>query len=86
MGAPLYSGLPCAQSYAEASSAASEAELKLKRILYRAVVELSYIQEIACEFVPKKHHDLIASAEGAEIVSEGMKLLGVAELSAEVFP
>lgn len=55
----------------------------MEKMLYRAIVELAYIQAIACEHVSKKYQNLIASAEGAEIVEKGMKLLGVADLSAE---
>lgn len=56
-------------------------EVELKKLLYRAVVELSYIQETACEYT--KRYDLIATTEGADIIEQGMRLLGVKDLSVE---
>ena len=48
----------------------------LREMLFRALVELSYVQSVEnCE------SGLCASAEGAEIVEEGIKLLGVKDLS-----
>lgn len=56
----------------------------LEKWLYRAVRELSYIHEITFECVPdKSRRSLIQSAEGVEIVEEGMKLLRVKDLSEE---
>jgi len=51
----------------------------LRKLLYRAVKELGYVQEM-------EDHSLCASAEGKEVVEEGMKLLGVPDLSYEELP
>jgi hypothetical protein len=53
----------------------------LRNLFYRAVKELAYVQAISCEYVSRKHQDLVASSEGAEIIDQGMKLLGVKDLS-----
>lgn len=48
----------------------------LREMLFRALVELSYVQNVEnCE------GGLCASAEGKSIIEEGMKLLGVKDLS-----
>lgn len=54
----------------------------LRKMLYRAVMELAYIHE----FDGTELRNLITSAEGKEIVESGMKLLGVADLSHEELP
>ena len=59
---------------------------QLRRMLYRAVLELSYIHTVCDEVVSVEHDSLIRSSEGTCIVDEGMKLLGVADLSAEELP
>lgn len=51
----------------------------LRKMLYRAVKELGYVQEM-------EDHSLCASAEGKAIVDDGMKLLGVPDLSFEELP
>lgn len=56
--------------------------IALRRMLYRAVIELEYIHE----FDGTELRHLITSAEGKSIVTEGMKLLGVADLSEEELP
>lgn len=64
-------------------SDADKLELRqLRKLLYRAVIELEYIHE----FDGTDLRNLITSAEGKNIVSEGMKLLGVADLSEEQLP
>ena len=51
-------------------------EKKLRELLYRAIMELDYVQEApVLEFC--------ASAKGRAIIKEGMELLGVKDLSAE---
>jgi hypothetical protein len=54
-------------------------ELKLRSLLYEAIVELSYIQD----YEDGWPREMIATARGNEIVEQGMKLLGVKDLSAE---
>ena len=54
----------------------------LRKLLYRAVMELNYIHE----FDGTELRSLITSAEGKAIVDDGMKLLGVADLSHEDLP
>jgi hypothetical protein len=51
----------------------------LRKLLYRAIVELGYVQEM-------EDHSMCASAEGQAVVEDGMKLLGVADLSEEELP
>ena len=51
-------------------------ETELRALLYRAIRELAYVQTMP-------DHSLCASSNGASIVSEGMALLGGADLSAE---
>lgn len=51
----------------------------LRKILYRAVKELGYVQEMV-------DHSMCASAEGKSIVDVGMKLLGVPDLSFDELP
>jgi hypothetical protein len=52
----------------------------LRRLLYRAVRELGYVQELGSV------EDMTASAEGEAIVNEGIKLLGVPDLRYEELP
>ena len=54
----------------------------LRKLLYRAVMELACIHE----FDGTELQNLITSAEGKAIVEEGMKLLGVPDLSYEELP
>lgn len=56
-------------------------EIKLRKLLYRAVRELSYIQCVELE----GDHSLCATPEGNSIVEEGMKLLGVNDLSVDSY-
>jgi len=58
-------------------------EKELRVLLYRAVRELNYIEEMAVELVEARHRPLIASAEGHEIVEDGMKALDVKDLGLE---
>jgi len=51
----------------------------LRKLLYRAVRELGYVQEM-------EDHSLCASAEGKAVVDEGIKLLGCGDLSHEELP
>lgn len=53
----------------------------LRKLMYRAVKELDYIH--AYEGGPP---ELVVSAEGKDIIEEGMKLLGCADLSHEELP
>ena len=59
-------------------------EAAIRELLYRALVELSYIIELAPEVIrDKDRRCLIATAEGEDIVKSGMKALGIADLSGE---
>lgn len=51
---------------------------QLRHLLYEAIVELEYVQ---C--VENCSSGLCASSKGKEIINQGMKLLGVEDLSAE---
>ena len=51
----------------------------LRKLLYRAVMELGYVQEM-------EDHSMCASEEGAAVIEEGMKFLGVKDLSEEELP
>lgn len=51
---------------------------RLRYLLYEAIVELAYVQE-----VENCHSGLCATPKGKEIVNQGMKLLNVADLSRE---
>ena len=53
-------------------------EQQLEYLLHRAVIELSYIQS-----VENCRSGLCATAEGEDIVGEGMRLLDVTDLSKE---
>ena len=55
-------------------------ERKLAELLYRAIVELEYVQESAAL------GELCATPVGEKIVNEGMALLGVEDLSTEDLP
>lgn len=55
----------------------------LRKLLYRAVMELAYVHEFDGL---DGFQNLITSSEGKAIVEEGMKLLGVADLSEEELP
>lgn len=55
----------------------------LRKLLYRAVMELEYIHTFDGI---SDMRNLITSAEGKAIVEDGMKLLGVADLSEEELP
>lgn len=52
---------------------------RLRKLLYRAILELGYVQEM-------EDHSLCASAEGKDVIEKGIKLLGVADLSYEELP
>jgi hypothetical protein len=52
--------------------------LALRWLLYRAVKELDYVRS-----VENCRSGLCASAEGYSIINAGMKLLGMADLSAD---
>jgi hypothetical protein len=60
------------------ASLAEQEQAELKYLLHRAVIELSYIQS-----VENCGSGLCATAEGEWIVKEGMKLLGLKDLSEE---
>ena len=47
---------------------------KLRYLLYEAIVELAYVQEM-------EDHSLCASAKGKHIIEQGMELLEVKDLS-----
>jgi hypothetical protein len=49
-----------------------------RELLYQCLIELSYVQEIE-----NCGSGLCASARGKELIEEGMKFLGVTDLSAE---
>ena len=53
--------------------------VKLRSLLYDAIVELGYIQDYEDGWPP----EMIATAQGKWIVERGMELLGVKDLSAE---
>lgn len=57
--------------------------IELWELLIRAIVELSYIEVLAPSLVDKESVHLIASSEGSKIVNDGMKLLGLPDLSDE---
>lgn len=52
-------------------------------LLYRAIKELEYVQEMSTEFVESEHRCLIASGEGRDVISEGMGMLGIKQLGWE---
>ena len=52
-----------------------------EKLLYKAIVELSFVQEN-----PDCGSLLCASSVGREIIEDGMKLLGVKNLSHEELP
>jgi hypothetical protein len=48
--------------------------MEAKQLLYRAIRELQYIQEMSCG------SGLCATSEGKAIIDAGMKILGVPDL------
>ena len=56
-------------------------EPMVRELLYRAIRELSYIHSV--EGVPSRVADLVTTAEGEQIVKQGMRALNVADLSRE---
>ena len=53
---------------------------ELEQALYLCLQELSYVQEPGCGC---KERHLCASGRGRDLIDEGMKLLGVADLGSE---
>src|SRR5215475_11090506 len=53
----------------------------VRELLYQCIVELEYVQS-----VENCNSGLCKSAKGRDLIEQGMKLLGVADLSAELLP
>lgn len=69
------------QSLAAREMGSSVSERMFKALLYRAIRELNYIHEV--EGVPAGVSDLVTTAEGKQVVAQGMRALGVDDLSRE---
>lgn len=56
---------------------------ELRKLLYECIKELEYVQIVSPNCAENGGGGLCASSKGKELIKQGMKLLGVKDLSAE---